>query len=248
MIVTSTALMKSRIPNAQTMVDGFMKGSLIPDRIYFFISEEPFHMDQGIKPDEIPIINNPRVEFVYTKNIGSIRKIIPILKMYWTRKNTQIIVCDDDRAIRSDAIKKLIDYQQNIEHRFHACAIAGNKFLVGRSREVILGWDHARVKKPTQVDLLNSGMMMLVKPKFFVKDDILNWEQYIEELGVVWSEENFLSYLLAKKGIPRFVIPVDSCNTQLPVKEELYHSKEVQKYKIKQSTDKYLAKMKEWRM
>ena len=193
MIVTSTALMKSRIPNVQKIVDGLMKGSLIPDKIYFFISEEPFNMDQGIKPDEIPIINNPRVEFVYVKNIGSIRKIIPIIKMYWTRRNTQIIVTDDDRAIPPDVIKNLIDYQQDIKHRFHACASAGNIFIKSvRRREIILGWDRARVSNgPVQVDLLNSGMQMLVKPKFFVKDDVLNWEQYIEELGVNYSEENF---------------------------------------------------------
>lgn len=248
MIVTSTALIKSRIPNAKTIVDGLMKGSLIPDRIYFFISEEPYMFDEGIKPDEIPIINNPRVEFIYVKNIGSLRKIIPILKMYWSRRSTQIIVCDDDRIIQPDIIKNLIDYQQHIDHRFHACATAGNIFMTGiRRREIILGWDHQRVNKPTQVDLLNSGMMMLIKPKFYMKDDILNWEQYIEELGVNQSEENFLSYLLAKKGIPRFVVPISSCPTQLPVKGELYHSKEVQTFKKKQSSGKYLRKMIEWR-
>jgi hypothetical protein len=248
MIVTSTALIKSRIPNVQRIINGLMKGSLKPDKIYFFISEDPYMIDEGIKPEEIPIINNSRVEFVYTKNIGSLRKIIPILKMYWTRNNTQIIVCDDDRAIPPDLVKKLIDYQQDIKHRFHACASAGNIFKKGtRSREIILGWDHARVKKPVQVDLLNSGMQMLVKPKFFPKDDILNWEQYIEELGVNQSEENFLSYLLAKKGTKRFVVPISSCPMQLPVKGELFHSKDVQTFKRKQSSGKYLAKMIEWR-
>jgi len=248
MIVTSTALIKSRIPNAKTIVDGFMKGSLIPDKIYFFISEEPYMIDEGIKPDEIPIIDNPRVEFIYTKNIGSIRKIIPILKMYWTRRNTQIIITDDDRRIKPDIVKSLIDYQQDINHRFHACATAGNIFITNiRKREIILGWDRNRVSKPVQVDLLNSGMQMLIKPKFYVKDDILHWEKYIEELGVNQSEENFLSYLLAKKGIPRFVVPIMLCPTQLPVKGELYHSKEVQTFKGKQSSGKYLAKMIEWR-
>lgn len=245
MIVTSTALIKSRIGNAQTIVDGLMKGSLIPNKIFFFISEEPYMIDEGIKPDEIPVINNPRVEFIYTKNIGSIRKIIPIVKMYWSRKNTRIIICDDDRAIKPDIIKKLVDYSQDIKHRFHACATAGNIFTIGvRRREIILGWT---LQKPKQVDLLNSGMMMLIKPKFYEKDDILHWEQYIKELGVNQSEENFLSYLLAKKGIPRFVVPISECPTQLPVKGELYHSKEVQTYKKKQSSGKYLEKMIEWR-
>jgi len=247
MIVTSTALIKSRIGNVQSIVNDLMAGSLIPDKIYFFISEEPHMIDEGIKPDEIPVIDNPRVEFIYTKNIGSLRKIVPIVKMYWSRRNTRIIVCDDDRKIQPDIIKKLIDYSQDIKHRFHACATAGNKFIIGvRKRDIILGWSN-EVKKPIQVDLLSSGMMMLIKPKFFPKGDILHWEQHLEELHVNETDENFLSYLLAKKGIPRFVIPINSCPTQYPVEKALYHNKSAQIYKGRQSQGKYLLKMVEWR-
>ena len=247
MIVTSTALIKSRIGNAKKIVDDLMSGTLIPDKIYFFISEEPHNIDEGIKPEEIPIIHNPRVEFIYTKNIGSLRKLVPIVKMYWTRRNTRIIICDDDRKVKPDIIKKLVDYSQDIKHRFHACATAGNLFIPNqRKRNIILGWSN-EVKKPVQVDLLSSGMMTLIKPKFFPKGDILYWEKYIDELGVNYSDENFISYLLAKQGIPRFVVPIDSCPTQYPVKTALYHSKEVQKYKGIQSTGKYLAKMIEWK-
>jgi len=247
MIVTSTALIKSRIANVELIVNDFMAGTLIPDKIYFFISEEPWMIDEGIKPNEIPIINNPRVEFVYVKNFGSLRKLIPILKMYWTRRNTQIIICDDDRRIPPGAVKSLIDYQQDIKHRFHACSTAGNIFHPGsaRKRDIILGW--GSMKEPIQVDLLSSGMMTLVKPKFFPEDDIMNWEKYIEPLGVNKSDENFIAWLLAKKGIPRFVVPIVGCPMQIPQDDALYHSKEVQYYKIQQSMGKYKEKIMEWK-
>jgi len=260
MIITSTALIKSRINNTKKIVNDLMAGSLKPDKIYFFISEEPFNLDEGIKPDEIPLIDNPKVEFIYTKNIGSLRKIIPIVKMYWTRPNTRIIVCDDDRKIKPDIIKKLIDYSQHLDHRFHACATAGNVFKGSKesykkkgviyetknkflTHGIVLGW---AIKEPIQVDLLASGMQMLIKPKFFPKEDIFNFEKYIEEYGINYSDENFFSYLLSKNGINRFVIPINSCPTQYPVKKTLFGSEEVLKYKIKQAKN-LRPKMCEWR-
>jgi len=262
MIVTSTALIKSRIPNAQTIVDGLMKGSRKPDKILFFISEEPHMIDEGIKPHEIPQINNPRVEFIYVENIGSLRKIVPVLKMFWSRKSTQIIICDDDRKIQPDIVKKLTDYQQDINHRFHACGTAGNIWS-GMKKEyekkgaiykfpysphmpqgtgIVLGWV---IKEPLQVDILSSGMQTLVKPKFF-SEDILHYEKYLEEFGVNRTDEYFISYMLAKKGTKRFVVPINQCPMQLPVKEQLYHQKITAKYK-KAQVDEFRETMLEWR-
>ena len=175
-----------------------MSGSLKPDKIYFFISKEPHNIDEGIKPHEIPKINNPRVEFIYTENIGSLRKIVPILKMYWGQEGIRIILYDDDWGIPRDSVRNLRDYSQNINHRQHACGIAGNIYTNGNGktrlekkigRSVEFGWVH---KRPKQVDLLSSGLGLLVKPKFF-HEDILHWEDYVEEFGVNISDEHFVN-------------------------------------------------------
>lgn len=224
MIITSTALIKSRVNNAKRIVNDLMRGSVKPDKILFFISEEPHNIDEGIKPHEIPKINNPRVEFIYTENIGSLRKIIPVLKMYWGREGVRIILYDDDFGIPVDSVKNLTDYTQNINHRFHACGTAGNLYNTGRDRSKLteqekrigrsieLGWV---LRQPKQVDLLSSGLGLLFKPKFLHKD-ILHWENYVEEFGVNISDEHFVNYMLAKQGIPRFVIPIGSCPSALP--------------------------------
>jgi len=245
-IVVSIALIKSRILNAKKLVDDLMAGSRKPDKIYFFISEEQHHIDDGIKPQEIPNIDNPIVEFIYTPNIGSLRKIVPIVKMYWTRPNTRIIVCDDDRKIQPDIIHKLVDFSENGNHRFHACATAGNLWTTeginnSNKRHIILGWT---IQKPVQVDLLNSGMQMLIKPKFF-HEDILHWEKYIEKYAVNLTDETFISYLLAKKETPRFVIPIAQCPMQLPVKEQLHDTKYVENFKGIQARGFYPI-MKSW--
>lgn len=230
-----------------------MRGSLKPDKIFFFISEEPHNIDEGIKPKEIPVINNPKVNFIYTKNIGSLRKIVPILKMYWCKEGIRIILYDDDFGIPLDSLKNLIDYSQNINHRFHACGMAGNLYNKGRDRSrlnaieknigrsIELGW---LLKQPKQVDLLSSGLGLLVKPKFFHKD-ILEWEKYQEEFRVTTTDEHFVNYMLAKQCIPRFVVPVGSCPQALPHKKVLSEGLLASRYKHKQS-QAWHEKIMEW--
>jgi len=254
MIITSTALIRSRVNNAKRIINDLMRGSVKPDKILFFISEEPHNIDEGIKPHEIPKINNPRVEFIYTENIGSLRKIIPVLKMYWGREGVRIILYDDDFGIPIDSVKNLTDFSQHMSHRFHACGIAGNIYNKGSDRSKLnaqekrigrsieLGWI---LRKPKQVDYLSSGLGLLIKPKFF-HEDILHWEKYKEEFGVNMSDEHFVNYMLSKKGTHKFVIPISSCPMALPHKGRLSETKLANRYKVKQSRAWHMTMM-EWR-
>jgi len=253
MIVTSTALIKSRVNNAKRIVKDLMSGLKKPDKIYFFISKEAHHIDEGIKPHEIPKINNPKVEFIYTENIGSLRKLVPMVKKFWGKEGIRIILYDDDFGIPRDSLKNLIDYSQNINHRFHACGTAGNLYNKGRDRSKLnqiektvgrsieLGWN---LRRPKQVDLLSSGLGLLVKPKFFPKD-ILEWEKYQEEFRLTTTDEHFVNYMLAKNGIPRFVVPIGSCPASLPHKEVLSQTLYASRYKHKQS-QAWHEKIMEW--
>ncbi len=254
MIITSTALIKSRVNNAKRIVNDLMRGSVKPDKILFFISEESHNIDEGIKPREIPKINNKRVEFIYTPNIGSLRKIVPILKMYWGREGIRIILYDDDFGIPPDSLKNLIDFSQNMNHRFHACGMAGNLYNKGRDRSKLnalektigrsieLGWV---LKQPKQVDYLSSGLGMLIKPKFFHKD-ILHWEKYKEEFRVDITDEHFVNYMLSKNGTHKFVVPISSCPMALPHKKNLSEGIITSRYKHKQSQAWHETMMK-WR-
>jgi len=59
MIVVTIGLIKARIQNAELIVKDLMSGSLKPDKIIFCVSKEPYLLDKGIKPNELPRINNP---------------------------------------------------------------------------------------------------------------------------------------------------------------------------------------------
>jgi len=207
-IVVSIALIHKRLPNVTKIVNGFLNGDVVPDKIYFFISEEPFFLDEGIKPEEIPKIKDNRVEFVYVPNIGPIRKWMPILKMYWDEQDTKIITFDDDREPHVDTVSTLVAQSD----RYPECAIgfAGpnlsikNPFSIG-ARKTNLGW--GRMNKPVNVSFLSSGVGCLVKPRFF-KEDVFEWEQYEERLGLRKTDEVYIAYHLAKNGHQRKVVPV----------------------------------------
>lgn len=205
MIIVSIGLIRARAENAHIIAEQLTGGTLVPDRIVFCVSREPFFLDKGFKKP--PQIKHPCVEFRYVPNIGPLRRIIPILKEYWTKPSTRIVLIDDDKEVAKDAIENLIHYSDKYPNR--AIGYRGynlNRFrtkgVVYKHRTIYRSW---QIKKPLKVDVLNGGWFNLVKPGFF-HPDILEWEKY-RKYGVEYSDEVFLAYNLARKGIHRFVIP-----------------------------------------
>ena len=209
MIVVSIALCKHRLQNVKTIVNDFMSGKVKPDKIHFFISKEPFLLDEGIEPNEIPKINNPKVEFNYTENIGLIRKFIPVVKMYWDKPDTKIIIFDDDRKPQKDTVEVLNKWIE--KHPNKAFTLGGYTYDPFKP---VNAW---QIKNNIKVHISATGVGLIVKPSFFQRDDIWNWEQYNTDIiDVRISSEVFNTYAFKKNGIPLFCVPCNSCPIQLP--------------------------------
>ncbi|MFX1258130.1 MAG: hypothetical protein ACFFAN_09740 [Promethearchaeota archaeon] len=184
-----------------------MKGSLIPDKIVFYISKEPYLLDEGIK--SLPKLKNDRVEFKYVENFGPFRRVQPIVQEYWDKPDTIIILIDDDKKIPKNAIKELVNYSNKnpneaIGYRGYIMNYEPNEMITDYlNRKLYFAW---RIKKPVKVDVINGGWCQLVKPKFF-HEDFLNWKNFLE-FGVDRSDETFIAYLMAKNKTVRKVIPL----------------------------------------
>ena len=224
MIVVTIGLIKARIPNAKLIVKDLMSGSLKPDKIIFCVSKEPHLRDKGIQPNELPKINNPKVEFKYVENFGPLRRIVNIVQEYYEKPETKIIIFDDDRKPGNDTIQKLVEYSN--KHQNQALSIAGNihnytdkkllenqgvifQGLIWEKHEIkelgiVLGWV---IRNPIEVDTLSPGVGMLVKPRFFGKD-FLNWKTVYKdmEMGIEYTDQAFISYSLKKNNIKKIVI------------------------------------------
>lgn len=206
--IVSIALCKKRLPKIKEVISHILQGSLVPNKIYIFVSEEPYFLDDGIKPEEIPPIKDPRVEFIFVKNIGRIRKIIPIMKMYFSQKNTKIILLDDDILVSKNLIQKLHDYSFKCKNS--AVCVAGFTLLENPNDPMesvdnaTLSWG---INEPKRVDIITSGRGTLIKPEFFENKNIFNFRNVSKKYDPTITDEVFISKCLAENGITRMVIP-----------------------------------------
>jgi len=248
MIIVTIGLIKARIQNAKLIVGDLMSGSLKPDKIIFCVSKEPYLLDKGIKPNELPRINNPKVEFKYVENFGPLRRISPIVEEYYDRPETKIIIFDDDRKPAKDTLEKLVAYSD--KHPNVAAAAAGNvwggdkdkyaKLGViydhrhGHIDGIVLGWS-PRLKQPIEVQVANPGVGLLVKPKFF-SEDFFKWKEYYDDSywGISKTDQTFINYSMAKNGIKRMVIPLNYVREHNDYGVGLVHNGEYLAYKIRQ--------------
>uniref|UniRef100_A0A6C0BTV6 Glycosyltransferase 2-like domain-containing protein n=1 Tax=viral metagenome TaxID=1070528 RepID=A0A6C0BTV6_9ZZZZ len=117
--VSITSIYKNQNPLYETLKSILIQ-TIPPDKIFIYLSEEPYILDDGFIDKKITdnnllnLINNtPNIELNWVKNIGSYRKLLPLLKDKW-KEDCIIITFDDDTIYNNNLIKNLInDYNNN---------------------------------------------------------------------------------------------------------------------------------------
>jgi len=230
MIVVSCALIKQRLHNVFDICRTLNTGTLVPDKILFSISKEPWLIDEGIQPHEIPKVPYDNVEFVYVENVGGIRKFLTPLKMFWNEPDTKILLMEDDEIGDKDVVKTVVDYSNS--HPDVAVGIAGNRMTIDYSIinktpvTIYLGWAKTKIRtsqphwkqfpvtEPVRVHHLMCNDFSLIKPKFFT-EDALDIEKY-KKFYINITSEFFINYQLANNKIERWVIPIK----KMPIRRE----------------------------
>lgn len=102
-----------------------IKQTLLPNKIYIYLSEEPYMLDYGFKDKKITdsnllklINDNSMININWVKNTGPYRKLVPILKDKF-EEDCIIITIDDDIKYHPNLIENLVnDYYK------HKCCIS----------------------------------------------------------------------------------------------------------------------------
>lgn len=102
-VYVSMTTISSRIDRVHKTILSIFQGLVIPDRLFLFISRRPFLLDGGIADEKsIPedlqaMVLEQRfpVTLVYTNNIGSHRKLLPLLSQKW-HEDCVIATFDDE--------------------------------------------------------------------------------------------------------------------------------------------------------
>lgn len=112
-IIISLTTIRRRIDKLHIVLDSICKQEMQADEIFVFVSEKPYLLDTGFSIDDQEEISRlsslyTNVKFCFVENIGSYRKLIPILEILNKRQQKAfIITIDDDCSYEPQMIKKL---------------------------------------------------------------------------------------------------------------------------------------------
>lgn len=178
--ISMTSIFKNQDILLQTL-QSIIKQTKNPDKIFLYLSEEPYLLDSGFKDKKITnsnllkfIDNNPIIDIKWVKNIGPYRKLLPLLKDKWD-EDCIIITIDDDTVYDPQLIENLTnDYYK------HACVIGYRGFTP--SFDKIENFDYHERDKLQNLSLYNflTGKGgILYKPEFFHKTKNLIFDDKI---------------------------------------------------------------------
>lgn len=179
--ISLTSIFKNQEILLQTL-QSIVKQSKIPDKIFLYLSEDPYILDDGFKDKKITnsnllklINDNSMINISWVKNTGPYRKLLPILKDKW-EEDCIIITIDDDTIYENDLIKNLVnDYYE------HKCVVGYRGFTPKFDK--LEHFDYEKRDKLQNLSLYNflTGKGgVLYKPEFFhkTKDLIFNDKIY----------------------------------------------------------------------
>lgn len=180
--ISLTSIFNNQDILIQTL-QSIMKQTILPDKIYLYLSEEPYILDTGFKDKKITnskllkyINDNSIIDIKWVKNIGSYRKLLPLLKDKWD-EDCIIITIDDDTIYDNNLIENLIN-----DYHKHKCVIGYRGFTP--SFDKLENFDYLKHLELQHLSLYNffTGKGgILYKPQFFHKthDLIFNDKIYL---------------------------------------------------------------------
>jgi hypothetical protein len=177
--------------------------TFLPDRIFLYLSEEPYLQDVGFKnklitnKNLLDILNNNKIIINWVNNEGPYRKLLPLLKEKWN-EDCIIITIDDDVIYDNNLLENMINDYNN-----HKCVINYRGFTPNLKEENDLNNFNYNDKNKLINKYIynfptgNSGI--LYNPKFFhkTKDLIFNKDIY---MNTCKTQDDVWFYLIRIKN------------------------------------------------
>ena len=180
--ISLTSIFNQQDTLLQTL-QSIMKQTRLPDKIFLYLSEESYILDTGFKDKKIEhsellkfIDDNSIIYVNWVKNIGSYRKLLPLLKDKWN-EDCIIITIDDDTFYDPHLIENLLnDYNEQ------KCFIGYRGFTPSFDKlENFTYHKHKDLENLSLYNFTTGKGGILYKPEFFykTKDLIFNDEIYL---------------------------------------------------------------------
>lgn len=125
-IIISLTTIHSRLHLLPSVINNILSQNLQPDFVHIFYSSTPLFYDSGIKLENLQCELNSimsttsKIILSEVENIGSYRKLIPVLKQYRDQEAI-IITIDDDHTFENTFIQYFVDTY--IKYRSIVCSV-----------------------------------------------------------------------------------------------------------------------------
>jgi len=206
-VIASLSTVPDRINNLRPTIRSLLKQTRPPDEIVLAIPE--FSVREQ-RPYVVPeyLLRLPRVRVLHcaedwgpaTKFIGAIQD-----ELAAGRKNSLIMVVDDDRLYPPDALETYLYYSEQLPN----AALC----FRGAAMPSTLDWDDAKmiyakdIREPRPVAVITGCGSYLVRARFF---DRSLWDYSGAPSVVFYIDDIWISAWLSRHGVKRYVVPASA--------------------------------------
>lgn len=205
-VIVSLAAISSRMSNLHLTLASLAKQEYPDFEVRVYVSPDPFLLDEGVV--EIPVeckrlieATGGKVKWLYTRNIGSYRKLLPVLADP-ELNNVLIATADDDTVYPEDWLSTLVYYYRRhrciISYRGHNMRKDANGFVPYRR------WMRSKIVKNPSLFLLPTGKDGVLYHSSFFNRDVLNIHQALRHART--ADDLWFKWCTATNDIPVYIV------------------------------------------
>jgi hypothetical protein len=177
-------------------------------KIILNISKEPFLLDEGFMDEDIECLKElyPQIIINVVKNYGSLRKIIPTLRLF---KNHIIITVDDDVIYNTDIVDMFTKaYTQ------HQCIISAKCRYIKYEDITISNFEPVLNNGEKSMDILPEGVGGILYHSSWFMESFINYDFSTLPDEILKNDDIFLRAYTYCKNIPVYKIDYVSLDTR----------------------------------
>ena len=203
-VIASLSTVPGRINNLSATIQSLLKQTHPPDEIVLAIPEFSIREE---RPYVVPeyLLHFPRLRILRSqRDWGPATKFIPIIReeLAGGRRDTVIMVVDDDRVYPRDALETYLHYSKQLPDAalcFRGAAMP--RTFDWRDAKMIKGNE---LREPHSVAVVTGCGSYLIQPRFF--DESL-WDYSKAPPAAFYMDDIWISGWLARRNVRRYAVP-----------------------------------------
>jgi hypothetical protein len=212
-VIASLSTLPDRIANLDPTIQCLIKQTRPPDEIVVAVPEFSVRQQtRYVVPEYLAQYPSVRILRCAT-DWGPATKFIPVVQeeLAAGRRDTLIMVADDDRTYPRDALETYLHYHRQLPEA--ALCFRGSFMppdFIWRGTKTLLA---DRIREPTEVAVITGCGSYLIQPRFFNEQ---LWNYYAAPAGAFYMDDIWISGWLDRGKIDKYVVPASAMMRTVP--------------------------------